>query len=546
MAIKVYQSQVSAAQIGGQRAATQGAPLRVQEKPLMSVALNAADNLSAAGLKKVQEEQEIQKAADLLDESNKYYEATRTFEQEYKLNKKGAEARDAVKDFEEFHRKQLSERSARFAGDPRSSLMWAKQASQIQMGSVNRGIGYSEQQDRVYRAEVTSQKTSLYFQKVAEAPNDKVVNNLRKQYNAEVRALNSQEVTDVLMAKADEETGVVRINTAIANHDVAEAKRLLKEYKEAGVLGKSTDDMINKVEAARVNDEAFKISQDIRALLPLGTKTEKLDKVKEMAGGDAEVYKAARYQVMQDHSDQEAVKKEQDQMIVDLYSSKIEMSKTPEERRDIETQIMSTPMREPIRTKLLGMNSQGLKQPLTSDENKLREVEQLVATEKITQEQLDREYKWFLSKQDYDLQTTRLKEEGGNRVNAYNLAMEDRLSKAFAEDGKKTRKVKMTRFKDNMNQFIKEFKTKNGHLPSDQDLSNQESWLLEKVIYDENWYGDSRTERFMIDTLDASKFDVPAAYKADISKQLKAASIEPTEERIIEIYRQYLLDKNND
>ncbi|MCP4127773.1 MAG: hypothetical protein GY753_12000 [Gammaproteobacteria bacterium] len=541
MAIKIYQSKVNAAQLrGGTKAATQGAPLRVEEDPLLKAALGATKQVAGALYKKAKEDEEIQQASDLLDESNSYYEETRQFEEEYRLKNKGAGARDAAKAYDEWHRKQYNSRAVRFQGDARQAYMWKKQASQIAMGSTGRGMVYAEQQDQLYRKEVTAQKTALYYQRVAEAPSDKVINNLRAQYNAEIAAINSPEATEVLMAKADQETAVTRINTAIAEDNAQEAQRLLSEYREAGVLGTSTDEMVTKVETARVNVEAYQASLDIRRLLPEGTKTEKLDMLREMVGDDAEVYKSARYQVLQDHSGQIALQKEQDTLITDMYQAKIAAATTPELRKQIETQIMSTPMREPIRTKLLALNAKGLKQPLTSDAKVLRELEQRVAVEAITQEELDRDYKWRLSKPDYEIQVNRLKETGGNRVNAYNLEMEDRLSRAFAGEGKQK---KTKRFKDFMNQFVKEYQTQHGRMPGNKELKEQETWLLGEVVYDEDIWFHETTERFMLDTLDPSKFDVPDKEKAAITKQFKEAGIEPTKAQVTEVYRKYLLDR---
>jgi hypothetical protein len=543
MPIQIYQSAVGAAKFGGaNRAATQTATLSVQGDPLIKLALGAGKQVSESFLKKVREDEEIKQASDILDEANRYYEDTRTFEHDYKFKRTGSEARGAAGDFEEFHRQQYNQRAQRFAGDARATLMWQRQAGQIRTSSVGRGMAYSEQQDKLYRTQVTKQKTELYHQKVAEAPTDKSVNNLRLQYNTEIAAINTPEMTDILMAQADQETALTRINTAIAQNDVPEAQRLLSEYREAGVLGSQTDEMIKKVETARVNDEAFTISEEIRLTMPDATKAEKLAKADKLAGDDAEVYKASRYQINQDHSAAISIQKEQDQLITDMFTTKTAAAKTPAERKQIELEIMNTPMRDSVRTKLLKQNAQGLKQPLTSDETKLKEVEQRVAVEGLTQGELDRDYKWQLSKDDYKLQSDRLKTTGGNRVNAYNLTMEDRLSRAFAEDGKK-KKEKTKRFKALMNQFVKEYQTQHGRLPGDREMKEQEDWLLEQVIYDEDIIFHETTERFMVDTLDPSKFDVPDNIKADISSQFKAANIEPTEEKVIEVYKRYLMDK---
>ena len=479
----------------------------------------------------------------MLDESNAYYEATRAFEKDYKAKNQGKNARKASEDFEIFHKKQYNERSLRFAGDARSAFMWKKQASQIGMSSTGRGIAYSEQQDRVYRKEVTAEKTALSYQKIADAPSDVVVNNLRKVFNAEVAALNSQEATTLIMAKTDEQTAITRIKTAIANSDVDGAKRLLGEYKEAGVMGNSTDDMIKLVSDAEVNDTAYNISLQVLDELPEGTKTEKLELARKLSKDDPDIYKQARYQVMQDHSGQIAQQKEQNDLITDMFSAKIQAANTPVLRRQVELEIMNTPMEDKIRTKLLKSNAQGLKAPLTSSVTKLREAEQLVARESITSEQFERDYKWDLSKQDFDLQMSRIKDIGGNRVNAYNLDMEDRLSIAFAEDGKKA-KSKTTRFKGMMNQFVKEYQTANNKLPGNKEMKEQENWLLEQVIYDENtiWF-DSTTERFMADRLDAKDFDIPSNLNMDIVRDLKAANIEPTKENRVKAYKRYLMDR---
>ena len=39
--------------------------------------------------------------------------------------------------------------------------------------------------------------------------------------------------------------------------------------------------MVGRVETARINDDAFTISQEVRDTMPTSTKTEKLDKARE-------------------------------------------------------------------------------------------------------------------------------------------------------------------------------------------------------------------------------------------------------------------------
>jgi hypothetical protein len=543
--LQTYQSNVPAATLGSTPAAVQGAPLNVKDSAGFRLSQGVLSDMGKLGSDLMAREQKLneeRKAADIMDEANKYYETTRLFEHEYQSTKKGGDARDAIKDFEEFHTKQYQERSARFQGDPRLEMMWKKQAGQIQMGSTGRALDYVEQQDRVYKQNVTKAKTELYFQKIAEAPNDKAVNNLRTLYNAEIRAINSPEVADVLMAEADQGTAVTRINTALAKDRVEEAERLLSEYREAGVIGLKTDEMVKAVEAARTGAEAFKISEEIRTTMPGATKEAKLDKIKELAGDNREIFKAARGHMLQDHSDTLSMQKEQDELISDMFEARIQAAGNPEERKAIELQILSTPMRSNVRTGLLLKNSQGLKQPLVSDPAKLRELEGMVAKEAITQEEIDRQYKWYLADDDYKTQRSRVKEVGGNRIGAYSLSLEDRMSKAFSEDSSRT-KAKTSRFKKEMELFVKEFQTNNSRLPSDKELAEHENWLLEKVVFDENWFGDRKTERFLLDSLEDKKFDVPAEYATQIRSQLKASGIEPTEDQVIQIYKAYLKDR---
>ncbi len=549
MAIKVqtYESGVGAAALTTPGPATQSASLDTTNTAATrttKLATASALKASTAFEKEALKTQEIQQAADILDESNKYYEATKVFEADYKAKNEGADARNATEAFDLFHTKQMAERSQRFVGEPRLSLMWQRQGGQIRMGSVGRGIEYSAQQDKVYKADVTKVKSELYLQKIAEAPNDQVVENLRAQYNAEVAAINSPKKTELLMIAADQATAETRINTAIANNDVDEAKRLLSEYREAGSLGDKTDEMVKKVESARIEDDAFQISQEVRILMPDATKTEKLAKAQELSNGDDQVYKSSRYQINQDHSAAASAKKEQENEIRDMFDVQIQQANTPAERKQVELLAMQMPMPPALRSEILTKNSKGLRQPLTSNDAKLLEVEKLVAQEAITQEQLDREYKWSLSKDDYDDASDMLKTKGGNRVTAYNLAMEDRMVKAFAEDSKSLRKVKTKRFKAGMKQFTKEFQTNNKRLPTDQEMQEQENWMMEQVIYDENWYGDTTTSRFMLDTLDPEDFDVPDEMAKQIRSQYKAIGKDLTDEQVTAKYKAYLMDKS--
>lgn len=251
--VKTYDSKASIQVPALPPAAVQGAPLDVsksQVSDMLKQVGDAAKGVTKEWAEEAKARQEATIAADVLAESNKYHDETRAFESNYRETRKGADARNAAQDFDEFHRKQIEERSARFTGDPRVQLLWMRQADQVRQGSLNRAVEYADHQDKVYREETTNGRIQTYYQKVAEVgDDDKAVNNLRMQLNGEVQALNPGRDLTAKMAEIDQNTATTRINTAVAQRDAARAERLLGEYK--GVLGNKFDEAQAHVTSAK-------------------------------------------------------------------------------------------------------------------------------------------------------------------------------------------------------------------------------------------------------------------------------------------------------
>ncbi len=294
MPIKVYQSNVAAATPGGTRTPSQSASLDVKSsagQSMLNIVADAVDKVGSAYAEKDKEKKEkdkekkeLQQASDLLDESNNYYSQLVAFEKDYKSNTKGLAARDAEKDFAAFNKKLYDQGAKRFMGDAKASFMFKRRTSQMQMSSVARGLGYSNDQDVVYRKSTTAGLIATYEQKIAaNAGNDQAVDNLRTILNGELAALNPGEDLTAMHAKISTQTAVDRISIMTKSKDFKEANRLLKEYK--GVLGRSYDDAVAAVESARVVDQreqGVDMAGDLYAAgVPADEAWDKISKIKD-------------------------------------------------------------------------------------------------------------------------------------------------------------------------------------------------------------------------------------------------------------------------
>lgn len=251
--VTTYQPQATIQAPSAPPPAIQGAPLDVGKNPangMLAQASEGVKNIAKEWVQEAKERQEATIAADVLSEVNKYHDDTRAFEDNYRNTVKGADARDAVKDFDTFHREQMEQRSQKFTGDPRVQLLWMRQADQVRQGSLNRAVEYADQQDKIYRDDTTNARIQTYYQKIGEVgDDDKAVNNLRLQLNGEITALNPGRDLTAKMAEIDQNTAVTRINAAVAAKKAPQAEKLLGEYKS--ILGTKYDEAVAHVESAK-------------------------------------------------------------------------------------------------------------------------------------------------------------------------------------------------------------------------------------------------------------------------------------------------------
>jgi len=544
--IQTYKHRVAPASVQIGNAPQQTTPLNVANSAGSTMTqglLKAGDSLAESYLKKQQKLQEDQQAADILDETTKYYDSTRRYEQDYQNQFKRNDAREALQEWDAFHAKEMQQRETRFKDNPRLNFLWKRSAGQIRQSSLNRASEYALSEDAKYRQDVAESRVTTYIQKVGEnAMNDRVVEHLRKQLNSELAALNIGDLTPI-MAQADLDTATTRIRTALANDDPDTARKLMNAYK--GVLGKSFDEVSKGVRDAEVSHRAFEISERIRLTMPESSWDDKRQKLSDLAKGDADIEKAARYQVRADHSDEKRIKKEQQNMIIDTFQARIQQANTAAKRQEIAVEIASTPMETATRTKLLRQANTGVKAPMVSDENKLWEVSDLIVSGLITAQELERYYFQYLSADDMKLQKKMITQKGGARVNRFLLQMAQQADTLFPKDtsGGKTQKKKAKLLMGEMKQYVDEYEADKGRMPSDKELSEHRSWLLEKVIYNESWYGDKEAERMMIEGMEADKLDIPDDMRKWLIKQLKDNGLPVNDEEILMAYKAKMREK---
>ena len=544
--IKTYRHRVAPASVNVGRAPQQNAPLNVANTPesmMTQGLLKAGGSLAESYIKKQQELQIAQQDADILDETTKYYDATRQYEQGYQSQFQRNDARNAPQEWDAFHAKEMQRRGTRFKDNPQLNLLWKRSAGQIRQGSLNRASSYSQSEDEKYRHDVSKSLIAIFHQRVGEnAMNDAVIEHLAKKLYTELSALKLGDLTTT-MAQVDLDMATTRIRTALANDDPDTARKLMNAYK--GVLGKSFDEVSKGVRDAEVSHRAFEISEQIRLTMPAESWDDKRQKLSDLAKGDTEIEKAARHQVKQDHSEEKRIKKERENLIVDTFQARIQQAKTPAERQQIAVEITSTPMETATRTKLLNKVNTGIKAPMVSDDKKLREVSGLIASGQITAQELERDYFQHLSSADMKLQKTMITDKGGARVNRFLLQMEQQADTLFPKDtsGGKTQKRKAKLLMDEMKQYVQEYEADKGGMPSDKELSEHRSWLLEKVIYNESWYGDKEAERMMIEGMEADKLDIPDDMRKWLIKKLKDNGLPVNDEEILRAYKAKMREK---
>ena len=514
MAISIFQSGGSARFTNIPRAAQPAAALNIANT---AEAFNAQRILSSAGkLTKAfvavkKERDEIKQATDLLDESNKYFDATQEFERGYQDTHRGVDAVDTTKDLEQFHAEQLNERSKRFAGNPRQELMWQKQAAQTRRGSLNRGQSFEVQQDKIYRDDTTKATTSKFLQQTAmNSYSDTTIQNLSKIHRDTVKALNPGRDLTAYFAETDLDMAVTRIRTVLAENKpgaAAEAKRLTNSYRE--VLGTSYDDISKQVRSAEVNQTSYDNSEDIRRDMPAtATLDEKLDRSKELAGADIEVDKATRSMITYAHNAEKRVAAERNNAIQDTFDGQILAIKNPQDMDKVLANIGATPMENKTRRILSTRARNAVKIPKLTDADKYKQAQVRVAAEDITEAELIREFQFDLTSGDLNELKTRLKDTGGARITRYELDLENRLRKRYPNKAG-VHKTARKSFSVGMDQWVKEYRATNGKQPSNKELRDQENFISEQVIYNENafWF-DDKTERFRIGTVATGDLEV--------------------------------------
>lgn len=268
MPIHVYRNKADIARLhsyGGP--AVQNAPLDMRQdstvQNIQSIT-TGAEKLGTAYSKEINDQIEAQQAADILSEVNAYHDEVRVFEDNYRNNTFGKDARTATEDFDKFHKEQLNKRLSQFNGDPRQSALFFRQAMSVRRSSLDRGSAYAREQDEVYRADTTKAVSARFLQFVGENDDPVAINEERGKVNIELNALNPGRDLTATMAQLDQDVAVTQINKAVAKKDFKQAKAFLNSYKPA--LGSRADEMINAVEAARVTnnkEQGVALAQDL-------------------------------------------------------------------------------------------------------------------------------------------------------------------------------------------------------------------------------------------------------------------------------------------
>lgn len=247
-----YQSQVPSARMENLPGpARQDAPIDVGNTAMarnMKMLATVGQQAGDAYLKRERELQEAQVAADVLSEATQLQDAARQFEVQYRETNRGDDARQAAQATDQFFTDQMQARSQRFIGDPRTLLLWQRQAFGVRQGALTRAQAYADQQDQVYREDTTRARIALFYQNVATA-DDTQAASMRQDLAAELAALNPGRDMRATLAEVDMNTAVGRINAAAAREDFETANKLLQANQ--GILGQNYDEMVARVENAR-------------------------------------------------------------------------------------------------------------------------------------------------------------------------------------------------------------------------------------------------------------------------------------------------------
>ena len=562
MAIQLYKQQTGPAVLGGLPPEPVQRPIDTQntgDQLAIKSALKTGEQVGETMLK----EEEQRQATDLVNASNDYSAATLEYENKYKLEHEGKDARNTVPDYEAWHKEMAPKFGKRLADNPRMDGLKAKSFGQIACGSSSRGTQHAYQQEQVYRKNEGDKLTTLYLQKAAlNYDKPEVLNALTAGMKTNVQALFPDLDLTPKFAEIERKMATSVIQSGIHERDIDYVELLLygdpDDPKDNGyqeIFGEMLPAVKGRVKALRVDVDAKKYTDEIALMPDLISKQEKYDALDELAKGsryEEDTIKAGRQYIHRDHSYDKELAATRKKETNEHFIGRINGAKTAEESFQIIQDIIRTPMEEAQRATLLAKARKGV--PYADRDNPKKYAEFQAEASNLSADEAYNKYKPDLTKKTMD-SIVKIKEKAGSEV------VEDFL-KLFTNKVKVEYKARPALERDTniilmnnaMNKFVRGHLDRHQENPSEEELEAYALKLFTRQVYDYGYFDwqDRSIEAGLFKTLEAEDVDVdpedyediPIGYRNKIEADYrKQYGKEATPAEVANFYKQLLIDR---
>ncbi|GAG14915.1 unnamed protein product, partial [marine sediment metagenome] len=239
-------------------------------------------------------EEEQKQATDLVNAQNDYSTATLEYENKYKLEHEGQDARNTVADYEAWHKEKSAEYGAGLPDNPRMTAMWAKSSSQVAFGGASRGTQYSYQQEQVFKKDESGKMTTLYLRQAAmnyDKPD--VLNRATATWKTKMQALYPDRDLTAVFADTEKKMATATIQSGIHERDIDYVELLLygnpddpKDKGYQSILADAFPAVQGRVKDLRVDVDAKNYTDEIATMPDLISKEDKNAVLDKMAKGD--------------------------------------------------------------------------------------------------------------------------------------------------------------------------------------------------------------------------------------------------------------------
>ncbi len=207
--------------------------------------------LAQLAAKEARESKELHDVTDVVSAANEFHRGMLAFEDEYRTTRQGADARDALGDFERQARTLHGDLRKRFAGNDRMLLAFDQAVDGMGRSAMERGAAYGRQQDAEYRRSTLLGARATFQQFAAgNQGNPAAVRAQRAILDDMARSLMPGQDNTALFAAWDRDDTKQAIATALSEKTPDGVSRAHSLYeKSLALLGDDAPAVLNQIDA---------------------------------------------------------------------------------------------------------------------------------------------------------------------------------------------------------------------------------------------------------------------------------------------------------